>query len=360
MPHRMTTKVNIGKLYHPINCIFIHICVYNLYMPNRENIQRTFDLASSQWGLFTTAQALAEGTSRTQLSRLVSKGRIDPVSYGVYRLADGEETPHASIKAAWLSLFPKKTAYDRLRSRPYDAIVAGRTAACMHGDTELYESPYTFAVTDGKRSARKDIELHSWRIDECDIITIEGLPVTSAERTIADLFRNSEDPGQVGNYISNVCKRGHIIDQDRLAELLSPLAKRYGFTDGNGRSFARKLVSEYADAAQMQLAIDAFRRALEASPSYKQVTERFAQALHEASSATQIMDSLDFSQLPAMKAIARLQETTESYRRLTESISELLKMYGHAVDAAGLLESSDLTKTLSQQTLHRTTEKGTP
>ena len=317
-------------------------------MPNRENIEQTFELATSQWGLFTSAQALAVGASRTQLSRLASKRQIEPVSYGVYRLANGEETPHTPIKAAWLSLFPKRTAYDRLQSRPYDAIVAGKTAACMHGDTEFYESPYTFAMADGKRSVRKDTELHSWHVDERDVISIEGLPVTSVERTIADLIRGNEDPSQVGNFISNVCKRGNIIDETRLAELLSPLAKRNGFEKGDGLSFAYMLVSEYADAAQMQVAVDAFKRAIEASPSFRQMTDQMSEGLRSVSETTRIMESLGFSELPAMKALAQIQEAFEPYRKLSEGISETLRKYDIAIDAASHFEGSSVAEAIQQ------------
>jgi len=248
-------------------------------MPNRDNIEQVFELASSQWGLFTTAQALAAGASRTQLSRLAANGRIESTSYGVYRMADGEETQHAATKAAWLSIFPKETAYDRLRSRPRDAIVTGRTAACLHGDTELRESPFTFAVSSSKRTARKDIELHPWPIDECDVVIIEGLPVASVERTIADLVRSNEDPSLVGNYITGACRRGHIINEARLAELLSPFAARNGYKKGDGVSFARKLVMEFAEDAQVQFAVELVDHLLRCTATESAVHERIHSAL---------------------------------------------------------------------------------
>lgn len=258
---------------------FVHICVYNINMPNRENIEQVVELATSQWGLFTSAQALTVGASRTQLSRMAANRRIDPVSYGVYRLAEGEETSHVAVKAAWLSLFPKETAYDRLRARPRDAVVTGRTAACMHGDTELYESPFTFAVASSKRTARKDVELHPWPVDERDVTIIEGLPVASVELTIADLVREREDPSLVGNFITGACRRGHIIDEARLAELLSPLAARNGFKKGDGAHFARKLVSDYAEDTQMQYAIEAINRILQAPSVDPDMRERFQAAI---------------------------------------------------------------------------------
>ena len=248
-------------------------------MPNRENIEQVFELAASQWGLFTTAQALAAGASRTQLSRLAANGRIESTSYGVYRMADGEETQHAATKAAWLSIFPKETAYDRLRARPRDAIVTCRTAACMLGDTEFLESPFAFAVPNGKRTSRKDIELHPWPVDERDVVIIEGLPTASVERTISDLVRSNEDPSLVGNFITGVCRRGHIIDEARLAELLSPLSSRNGFKKDDGASFARKLVSDFAEDAQVQFAVELVDHLLRCTATESAVHERIHSAL---------------------------------------------------------------------------------
>ena len=248
-------------------------------MPNRENIENVFELASSQWGLFTTAQALATGASRTQLSRLVARGRIEPASYGVWRLADGEETPHAAVKAAWLSLYPRQTAYDRLRERPRDAVVAGRTAACMHDDAGFYESPFSFDVTSPKRTVRDTIALRPWPVDERDVVIIEGLPVTSIERTVADLIREREDPSLAGSFVTGVCSRGHVVDEQRLADLLTPLAARNGLTRGDGAAFARKLVSDYAADAQVQFAADAIKRILQSSSPYPEAKDKFCAAV---------------------------------------------------------------------------------
>ena len=248
-------------------------------MPNKVDIESVFELASSQWGLFTTAQALAAGASRTQLSRLAARRRIEPASYGVWRLADGEETPHAAVKAAWLSLYPKQTAYDRLRVRPRDAVVASRTAACMHGDAGFYESPFSFDVASPKRTARDGIALRPWPVDERDVVIVDGLPVTSVERTIADLIREREDPSLVGGFITSICSHGHVVDEPRLAELLAPLAARNGFARDDGATFARKLISEYAADAQVQFAVETINRILLSSAPHSETENRFRAAV---------------------------------------------------------------------------------
>lgn len=261
------------------NVDFAHIYVYDIDMPNRYDIQRVFELAASQWGLFTTAQAIGEGASRTQLSRMAANGRIEPASYGVYRMADGEETAHAPVKAAWLSLHPKLTAFERLRSRPHDAVVSGRTAACMHGDASFYEAPFAFDVPAPKRTSREDVVLRPWPVDESDVVMVEGLPVTSVERTTADLVRGREDPSLVGGFIAGACSRGHVLDEARLASLLSPLAARNGFAKGDGSAFARKLASDYAAEAQVQYALETMARILQGAEADSATRERFREAV---------------------------------------------------------------------------------
>ena len=160
-----------------------------------------------------------------------------------------------------------------------DAVVAGRTAAHMHDDTSYYEAPFTFDVPTPKRTTREDVVLRPWPVDESDVITIEGLPVTSVERTTADLVREREDPSLVGNFLTGACSRGHVLDETRLAELLSPLAARNGFAKGDGNAFARKLASDYATDAQVQYALIPFARILQGTEADPETRERFRAAV---------------------------------------------------------------------------------
>lgn len=128
-------------------------------MSRRGYIDKLYELATGQWGMFTSAQAVAVGISRNQLSRMSKDGRIEPIAYGTYRVTVGEETPHATIKAAWLSIYPKCAASSKLSSLPYDAIATGRTAACLQGFGDFYESPYCFVMTERKRTTRKEPDL---------------------------------------------------------------------------------------------------------------------------------------------------------------------------------------------------------
>lgn len=232
---------------------FVYVTVYNTSMKASDNISGLAELASSQWGMFTTAQAESEGVSRVQLGRMSRDGRIEPMARGTYRFASAGDTEHAELKAAWLSLLPGKTAYDRLKARPRDCVAAGRTAATLLGDTELHPEPYCFAASQGRRTTRADVRLLPWPVEERDITTIDGIPTTSPEKTVADLVRLKEDPSLVANFVEGMAARGHIFDRRRCTELLAPLAARNGYRKGDGESFAADVVGRNASPAMLRL-----------------------------------------------------------------------------------------------------------
>lgn len=216
-------------------------------MKTSRNILELQLLAASQWGLFSSAQAQDAGVGRTQLSRMVADGRIEGLTFGVYRFTSGETTSLADVKAAWISIFPKETAFARFKKEIPDAVVAGGTAAYMHRIGDLYASPYTFIMQKRKQTTRDDIKYRQWDIDPQDIEVIDGLPVTTVERTIADLIRMKEDPSLVDDIIGDAVRKNIFIDADRLAVLLVPLAARNGYSSHDGKAFARDLIARNAD-----------------------------------------------------------------------------------------------------------------
>lgn len=215
-------------------------------MKNRSNISGLEHLAASQWGMFTVAQAQILGFRRNQISRMVDAARVESMCYGVYRFVAGSEPVHADLKAAWLSVFPKETAAERLSKRPYDAVVASGTASVALGAGDFHMSPYTFIASSRRQTARADMRFLMCSLEDCDVVMLDGLPTTTPERTVFDLLRLDEDPSLVDGFMREVVQnRAHSFDFERLASLLGPIASRYGFPKG-GAAFAADLVSRNA------------------------------------------------------------------------------------------------------------------
>lgn len=149
-------------------------------------------------------------SGETRITRMVKAGHIEPVSYGVYRYTSSAESENIEIKAAWLTVYPKKRAEERLKGRPFDAIVAGTTAAALLNAGNYHPSPYTFILHQRKQTSRKDIRFLFCRIDEEDVTREgDGLPVTTYERTVYDLLRLNEDPDLVDRFIQDASRKQH-------------------------------------------------------------------------------------------------------------------------------------------------------
>lgn len=219
-------------------------------MKTSKNINALQSLAASQWGMFSSAQAQDTCVGRTQISRMLSDGRLEKSAPGIYRFTSGEETSFVEIKAYWLAAFPKETAFSRIQKTHLDAVVAGRTAAYMHQLGDMYATPYTFIVEKRKQTRNPIISYQTWQIEDCDIEVIEGLPVTKVERTIADLIRLKEEQSLVDDVVKDAI-RAKTIDSHRLSELLAPLAARNGYERDDGRSFAETLIVRNSDLQQV-------------------------------------------------------------------------------------------------------------
>ena len=73
----------------------------------------TDGIAASQRGLVTSAQALAAGVGRMELSRLAANGHLERVGRGVYRASGAPSIREEAVWAAWLSLEPAALAHSR-------------------------------------------------------------------------------------------------------------------------------------------------------------------------------------------------------------------------------------------------------
>lgn len=141
---------------------------------------------------------------------------------------------------------PKKTA-ERLTLRPYDAVMAGRTAAVALDAGDFHASPYTFIVSRRRQTSREDIRFLHCRLSEIDVMLCDRIPTTSFERTVYDLLRPYEDPDLVDKFMEDaIRKHGHQFDVERLGSLLSPIASRFGYPIGDGISFAASLAARNA------------------------------------------------------------------------------------------------------------------
>ncbi len=198
------------------------------------------EVTGSQWGMVTSAQATARGVSHMNLTRLAESGDLVRLSHGVYRDAGAPSAQHEDLRAAWLATDPARLASERLGDRQGSVVVSGESASRLHriGDLRAVRSEFTTPTR--RQSQRPDVHYRTRVLPEQDVTVRDGLPVTTRERTIADLVEDRQDLSIVGSVLRDAARQSRV-DEERLIELLGPLAERNGHRKADGRALLDEL-----------------------------------------------------------------------------------------------------------------------
>lgn len=200
------------------------------------------ELSASQWGMVTTAQAAAHGVKRLDLSRLTKAGHLERLAHGVYRDAGAPADEFESLRAAWLAADPSHTAEARLRDLVSGVVVMGKSAASLHGVGDLPADRHELSSPVRRQTQRPEISYRQQQLDPVDVTIARGLPVTTIERTVADLVEARTDLSLVADVLRDAA-RTRRLDTDRLIDLLGPLAARNGVGKGNGAALLDRLTA---------------------------------------------------------------------------------------------------------------------
>lgn len=210
-------------------------------MQSRESLRTLAEVTESQWGMVTSAQAGARGITHMNLTRLTESGSLVRLAQGVYRDAGAPSVEHEELRAAWLAIEPKKLAYERLEDLPNTAVVSGESASRLHAIGDLRASRSEFTTPTRKQTQRTDVRYRTRSLPKQDVAVRDGLPVTTRERTIADLVEDRQDLSLVAGVLRDAAQQSRL-GLDRLSELLSPLAERNGHRKGDGDALLEELL----------------------------------------------------------------------------------------------------------------------
>jgi hypothetical protein len=181
--------------------------------------------------MLTTAQATAAGVARSTLLRREQGGSLERIRHGVYRLAGSPSDPLDDIRAAWLASNPSALARER-RSIP-DVVVGGAAAATAHRMGDLYPTPYRLYTPTRRRSTQDDVHYTTRSIPNEDVTILEGLPVTTRERTLADLLNeDGADLSLVADALRDAELSNIDLDTKTLIRHLDSIAAGLGYEDG--------------------------------------------------------------------------------------------------------------------------------
>jgi predicted transcriptional regulator of viral defense system len=161
---------------------------------------RLFDVASGQGGYFTTAQARECGISRALLAHHVKSGRFIRVRRGLYRFREYPSSPREEVLAAWLALGGEAV------------VVSHESALDLLELSDVVPDVVHLTVPRSRRNlpALQGVKIHtsSRPLQPDDVSVREGVPVTSATRSIVDAAESGTAPEQIEMAIAQAIRRG--------------------------------------------------------------------------------------------------------------------------------------------------------
>jgi hypothetical protein len=205
--------------------------------------------AKSQWGMVTSAQAVAAGVGYMQLKRMTETGLLEKAGQGVYLMIGGQAaaTRNRAHKVAWLRTDPAVPAPERPLLGPNSAVASHRSAALLLQLGGLRVEEIVFTTTRRRTSRDPSLRFREARLAPYEVTWADGLPVTTALRTLRDLLADDIDAGQAGAFLAEALEH-RLLRVDNTAAELAPFAAKYGCPDGDGHALVRSLIDEAAAA----------------------------------------------------------------------------------------------------------------
>jgi hypothetical protein len=193
-------------------------------MRSRQWSTKLYDIAESQLGYFTAAQARAAGIHQVRLIQLHQSGDIERVSRGVYRLARFPVSP--------LGQYMEAALWPQVRRPEARAIISHVSALALHELSEV--SPAKIHITLPpdlrlRRAVPPQLVLHFAPLAPDDVQVVEGVPVTTVARTIRDVNAAHLGPALVRRAIADGRRTGRLTydEADRLTrDLLADMPPR--------------------------------------------------------------------------------------------------------------------------------------
>lgn len=177
--------------------------------------QRIHELATEQFGVFTTAQAKAAGVDHRALAMMCRRGTLERQAHGVYQdlLVPTNRFTHYMLAALWPVEVP--------------AVLSHETALDLFEISDVNPGKIHITVPKHFRIRRKVPEqyvVHHADLTPTEITSIEGLPVTTAARAIRDCHATHLGPALLRQAIDEGRRLGWITarDQQALATELFP------------------------------------------------------------------------------------------------------------------------------------------
>lgn len=162
-------------------------------------------IAARQHNVVTREQLLSAGLGARTISRWCTAGWLQRQHRGVFLLGPAPPTLHARARAATFSAGP-------------GAAVSHRAAAVLLGLPLATPDLVDVTVPDRNPGRRPGLRLHRCALPRGEVITVRGIPITTAARTICDLAA-CEPPAVVEDSLTAASVQGLVTGALLLAAL---------------------------------------------------------------------------------------------------------------------------------------------
>lgn len=188
-------------------------------MPPYTAYDTVHGLALEQHGVFTVEQARAAGVKAPALFEMVKRERLEKLAYGLYRdpaVPETRLTPYVTAV-----LWPKGTT----------GVLSHETALALMDLSDANPAKIHLTVPKKHRPRRRqppaEVVLHFADVDSNEVGSVEGLPVTTAARTIRDCAAANIGPALLRQALEDGRRKGWLpaADADALAAELTAAGK---------------------------------------------------------------------------------------------------------------------------------------
>jgi predicted transcriptional regulator of viral defense system len=188
-----------------------------------------FNVASEQHGYFTVEQAHACGFGWRALLHHAKRGRFIHVRRELYRLRDYPSWPREEVVAAWLAVGKD------------EAVVSHESALDLLELSDVTPDSVHLTVPRGRRGLTPPpgttVHTTSRPLPAADVVTLDGVRVTDAARSIVDVAETGVGPEQIELAVFQALARGlttpvHLCEQAssrsrRVAEVVERSMKQW-------------------------------------------------------------------------------------------------------------------------------------
>jgi Transcriptional regulator, AbiEi antitoxin len=255
-------------------------------MDSRASLIAIARYARGQWGMVTSAQAVTAGVSYMHIKRMTEAGLLEKAGPGVYVMIGGEAAAerNRAHKVAWLRLDPAVPAWERPLLGPNSAVISHSSAAVLLRLGDLVVRDVEFITTRRRTSRDPAVRLHQATLAPYEVTWADGLPVTTATRTLADLLGTGIAASHAGSFLAEALDR-RMLSVDHVISELAPFARQYGCPAGDGQALVETLLAQASTPPGMwdreQTVADLARELLKLSESQLQSLHSLASAARE-------------------------------------------------------------------------------